>query len=273
MTDSKTLDDSWKNWTKENLDRKCDPFEVHCILLQHGFDPASIRQAMGPAYPNDNIDHAAFAAPRITRPDNGLNARKFDTDKLQLYVVEDCLTPQDCAGLLDIINENLRDSTITNENETDKAYRTSKTCDLGLMDNAFVREIDEKIARTLGINLSYSEAIQGQRYEVGQEFKQHTDYFEPGTQEYMEHAIKQGNRTWTFMIYLNEVPKGGGTRFFGINQTFYPKPGRALVWNNLLANGAPNPHTMHSGEPVEEGHKVIITKWFRERGIGPIFYE
>lgn len=271
MVDSNPLDDSWKNWTKENLERGCNPLEVNCILLQHGFDADSIRAAMDGAYPNDHIDHKVMAAPRMTRDDNGLKASKFDTDKLQLYVIDECLTSEECDGLLEIINRNLRASTITIENE-DRAYRTSSTCDLGLLGDPFIQMIDEKIARTLGINLSYSEAIQGQRYEVGQEFKQHTDYFEPGTQEYLDNAVAQGNRTWTFMIYLNEVPKGGGTHFFGIDQTFYPKTGRALVWNNLLPDGTPNPHTMHSGQPVEEGHKVIITKWFREIGTGDVLY-
>ena len=44
--------------------------------------------------------------------------------------------------------------------------------------------IDEKICRTLGIRPEYSEGIQAQRYDVGQQFKPHWDYFEPGTSEY-----------------------------------------------------------------------------------------
>jgi len=35
----------------------------------------------------------------------------------------------------------------------------------------------------------------------------------------------------------------------------------------------PNPNTMHSGEPVTAGHKVIITKWFREYGAGKMYLE
>jgi prolyl 4-hydroxylase len=40
----------------------------------------------------------------------------------------------------------------------------------------------------------------------------------------------------------------------------------------LHADGSLNPLTLHSGEPVLSGHKIIITKWFRERGRGPMFY-
>ena len=38
-------------------------------------------------------------------------------------------------------------------------------------------------------------------------------------------------------------------------------------------DGTPNAATLHSGEPVTSGHKIIITKWFRELGSGPMFYE
>jgi len=44
-------------------------------------------------------------------------------------------------------------------------------------------------------------------------------------------------------------------------------------WNNLNADGLPNEDTMHAGEPVTAGHKIIITKWFRVHGDGPVFHE
>jgi prolyl 4-hydroxylase len=34
-----------------------------------------------------------------------------------------------------------------------------------------------------------------------------------------------------------------------------------------------NPAARHSGEPVLSGHKIIITKWFRVAGTGPVFFE
>ena len=41
-----------------------------------------------------------------------------------------------------------------------------------------VAEIDARICRYIGINPSYSEVMQGQYYEIGEEFKPHTDYFD-----------------------------------------------------------------------------------------------
>jgi prolyl 4-hydroxylase len=47
----------------------------------------------------------------------------------------------------------------------------------------------------------------------------------------------------------------------------------AVFWNNLHSDGSSNRDTLHCGLPVEAGHKIIITKWFREKGASPMFYD
>jgi prolyl 4-hydroxylase len=279
------LDGTWPNWLQENLDRKCDPEQLLGILLKNGFSLDSIRQHMGLLFPANSplvkdtpysdepeIDYASIAKARITRLDTGLNVQQVLTAKLQLYTLDNFMSEEECDRVVEISSKSLRPSTVTT-GDRDKGYRTSSTSDLSLLKNAYVEQIDEKIARTLGVRLSYSEGIQAQRYEVGQEFKQHTDYFQPGTSEYQTYAGSRGQRTWTFMVYLNEGLKGGGTKFFGIDKVFYPRKGMAVIWNNLYDDGSPNYDTLHSGLPVESGHKIIITKWFRDRGTGPMFYD
>jgi len=175
------------------------------------------------------------------------------------------------------MSKHLRPSTVTRKAKDDEAYRTSMTSDLSLLDDpaeiAVIDRLDEKIARTLGIQLPYSEGIQAQRYLHGEEFKKHTDFFAPDTDEYKVHAGKRGQRTWTFMVYLSDVTMGGATRFLSLDRDFRPKLGRALVWNSLYADGTPNYDTMHAGLPVGIGEKNIITKWFRTKGAGPLFYD
>lgn len=149
--------------------------------------------------------------------------------------------------------------------------RTSRTSDIGQLDSPDVRRIDDRIAEGLGIHWSYSESIQAQRYDVGQEFKPHHDYFAPGTLDYKAYCQFMGQRTWTFMVYLNDVEQGGGTRFRKLDRIFVPQQGKALIWNNLNADGSVNPDTIHQGLKVRAGVKYIITKWFRERGWGEMF--
>ncbi|MGD9811892.1 MAG: prolyl hydroxylase family protein, partial [Sphingobium sp.] len=116
----------------------------------------------------------------------------------------------------------------------------------------------------LGIAPDYGEPIQGQRYAVGQEFKAHTDYFEPDGPDYEKFCAIAGNRTWTAMIYLNEPEAGGATRFTNVGKTIQPATGKMLLWNNRRADRSLNPDTIHHGMKVRAGTKYIITKWFRD---------
>ncbi len=55
-----------------------------------------------------------------------------------------------------------------------------------------------------------AEPTQAQRDDVEDEFKAHTDYFEPYELERFS-TPTLGQRSWTFMIYLNEPESGGAT--------------------------------------------------------------
>ena len=119
-----------------------------------------------------------------------------------------------------------------------------------------------------GIDPAHGEPVQGQRYEVGQEFKAHTDYFEPGGQDFVKYCSVAGQRTWTFMIYLNEVEAGGATRFKVVDKLFRPETGKLVCWNNHRPDGSLNAATLHHGMKVRKGVKYVITKWYRERPWG-----
>jgi prolyl 4-hydroxylase len=67
------------------------------------------------------------------------------------------------------------------------------------------------------------------------------------------------------MIYLNRPVRGGATAFKYLDLAVEPVLGRMLIWNNMALDGSPNPWTEHSGRPVDEGTKYIVTKWYRER--------
>lgn len=264
------MDESWSNWTRLNLERGCAPVGIKQILTENGFAQSEIEAVMGKDYPGEgpNIDYKRLAAVRITKLKSG--ARKFRSGKIQLYTLDQFLNGAECDEITRITNENLLPSTVTVQS-ADNQFRTSFTWHLSDSRYPIVRAVDKKIADTIGISIAYSEGIQAQKYLPGQQFKPHTDFFEPGTDEYKVHCEHSGNRTWTFMVYLTDVTEGGGTAFREIEKTFFPKKGMAVIWNNLNADGTPNSFTLHSGEPVVRGEKVIITKWFRERGAGPMF--
>ena len=189
--------------------------------------------------------------------------QRVPTGALDLFVLRDFLNPSICAALIERIDARTRPSQIADD-LGDSAFRTSETCDLDHRD-PLVASVDTAIANLLGIPLRQCEAIQGQRYAVGQEFKPHTDTFEPAKADYFTHCADTGNRSWTAMIYLNVPDAGGATRFKAIAKTIQPETGKLLAWNNLLPDGRPNLATLHQGMKVRRGAKYIVTKWFRER--------
>lgn len=192
--------------------------------------------------------------------------QKVPSPKLTLFFRRGLLSPELCARLVTMIDVARRPSTISDD-QGHADYRTSETCDLSAADPA-VAEAEALIGQVTGLSPEFGEPIQGQRYAVGQEFKNHTDYFEPTGVDYERYCGVAGNRTWTAMVYLNEPEAGGATRFKAIDKIVQPETGKLVLWNNRRPDGRPNPSTLHSGMKVRSGVKYVVTKWFRERAWG-----
>jgi prolyl 4-hydroxylase len=184
--------------------------------------------------------------------------------EIQIFEIIDFLDNDSCNELCKLILGNNCASATSDINNSNvvNSFRTSKTSHF--IDSPLIKKVNVKIERTLGIHQDHGEFLQGQLYDMGNEFKAHTDFFQPDTTEYETHCNHVGNRTWTFMIYLNTVTSGGNTYFPNIDLSISPVRGKAIVWNNLNFDGTPNYDTLHCGEPVLSGSKYVITKWFRE---------
>ena len=194
---------------------------------------------------------------------NASGVQRVPTRDLELFIVRNFLDPATCAALIERIDARRRPSTIADDAGIVN-FRTSETCDLDSAD-PLVGEVERKIGELLGLPLDCGEPLQGQRYAPGQEFRPHTDTFNPGGYDYLVHTERGGQRSWTAMIYLNEPEDGGATRFKTIGKTIQPEAGKLLTWNNLLADGTPNQATLHQGMKVRRGTKYVLTKWFRQR--------
>lgn len=265
----------WRDWCRTNLHRGLAPAALEAEMVKRKISDGDVRDILGEAYRATTapVDYEAIANCALTRRVGTTpGVKKLLSKKAQLYVWENFLEPEACARTIEMMETHLRPSTVTDDGG-DARVRTSSTCDLGEIVDPFVYDLDQRISEGLGIHWSYSEPNQGQKYQVGQEFKSHTDYFEPGTPEYLPNTGERGQRTWTFMVYLNDTPEGGATRFPRLEKVYRPKRGMAVIWNNLTPEGATNPWTLHHGMKPRRGEKYIITKWFRERGWGPMFVE
>ena len=212
---------------------------------------------LGPGHPSE---------PHVQRILSYPGVQKLPSAKLDLFVARSFLPPELCAALIEQIDTVRRPSTVADANG-DAGYRTSETGDLSPEDPD-VQEVERRIADLTGLDGAHGEPLQGQRYAVGQEFKGHTDYFEPTGADYQRYCGVAGNRTWTVMIYLNQPDAGGATRFKAADKIIQPEMGKLVAWNNRRPDGRLNPATLHHGMKVRAGVKYVITKWFREKPWG-----
>jgi prolyl 4-hydroxylase len=183
----------------------------------------------------------------------------------QIYTVKNFFSAETCNQIIKKLETRLRPSTVSNprDEQVTSKYRTSSSADFPYYVDPFYLEIDNKIVNYLGITPFLGETLQAQKYQPGQYYKKHCDYFTPGSKEYGTYTEWMGQRTWTFMCYLNDVEEGGETFFKHLKLKIKPQQGMAVIWNNLYKNGIPNYKTLHEACPPISGDKYVITKWFR----------
>jgi prolyl 4-hydroxylase len=188
---------------------------------------------------------------------------RIPSDKAELFAVGDFFTPEECERLMAMIDAVAQPSRAFDAGY-ETGYRTSYSGDVDPYD-PFIRKLQRRLDDFLGIDPSYGETIQGQRYLPGQQFQAHCDWFPGGTDYWEQEKDRGGQRSITAMAYLNPVEEGGATAFPHLGLSVEPKPGALLIWNNADPDGNPNPWTIHAGMPVVRGVKYIITKWYRSR--------
>ena len=150
--------------------------------------------------------------------------------------------------------------------------RTSSGSFIGRRFDNITQSVEARIAVWSQIPEEHGEAIQVLRYEIGQEYRAHFDYF----------FHKQGmanNRIATVLLYLSDVEEGGETVFpnaaapasqlAGGNwskcaqQGLAVKPvkGDALLFWSMKVGGELDGGSSHAGCPVLKGEKWTATKW------------
>lgn len=222
-------------------------------MSTNAYDPSLAYRAQVGAYVRDRLSRTP-------------NAMKIPAVGLDLFVVRAFLSPEECRQVIALIDQDRVPSGLLAPS-ADPEFRTSESCNLRLTDPVNLK-VQAKIDALMGIDPAHGETIQGQRYAVGQQFKEHHDFFYTSEPYWPEQEKSGGQRTWTAMIFLNEPEAGGQTWFTKANVRVSPRTGNLLAWNNLDEHGQPNPYSLHTGMPVGGGVKYIITKWYRERPWG-----
>lgn len=182
--------------------------------------------------------------------------------KADLFLVPEFLDSKECKRLIRTIESRIQPSTLF----TDGQVRTGRTSSTHFFADAApeTTALGKKIDEVLGIDRRHAETIQGQRYRVGEEYRYHRDYFQENRPHWQVERRRGGQRSWTAMVYLNEVEEGGETDFPRLDLCVTPEPGLLIAWNNMDHKGRPNTNTRHAALPVVAGEKYVITQWYRQ---------
>lgn len=146
-------------------------------------------------------------------------------------------------------------------------YRTSLTATLsdGAMDLA-LWGIKTVMARLSGCEYAQGEPLSVLVYRPGEEYRAHFDFMvEDGARASADLAA-QGQRIATSLVRLNDGFQGGATAFPRLDVKWDQGViGDAFSFDNVDEAGEPDKRTLHSGEPVTAGMKILASLWLRER--------
>lgn len=142
-------------------------------------------------------------------------------------------------------------------------------------EDPIIQRIEERLSKYSLIPVGNGEGMQVLRYEHGQEYKPHFDYF-----FHPEGESNGGNRLATVLMYLQGAEEGGETVFPNV-----PKPatqtkengfsecsmqglavkakrGDAVLFFSLKTDGVLDRGSLHGSCPTSKGTKWAATKWF-----------
>jgi hypothetical protein len=122
-----------------------------------------------------------------------------------------------------------------------------------------------RLANLIRIPLAHLEISTVLHYLPGQEFMPHYDFLDDTWPGYTQQIAADGQRIFTFLIYLNESFEGGETDFPRIGLRHKGRIGDALFFWNVLPNGAVDRDTLHAGLPPATGEKWLFSQWVRNR--------
>ena len=111
----------------------------------------------------------------------------------------------------------------------------------------------------------HGEALSVIVYRPGEEYRAHFDFILDSEGYAAEDLRRRGQRVATSLVRLNEEFTGGDTVFTRLDLRWSGKRGDALSFDNTNPDGSCARPSLHAGEPVTEGVKVIASLWLRER--------
>lgn len=181
-----------------------------------------------------------------------------------VYLVRDFLTEAECDALIRLADPLLLRSK-TNGGETES--RTSRSCHLRKTTYP-CPSILAKVHALTGKPIEQMETPQVARYEAGQYYTMHFDGDDSRAHSGGRFLEEGGQRVCTCLIYLNDVLRGGATKFNRLGFCVAPRKGAAVVFFPGFVEGGLCQQALHEAMPAVD-RKYVCQIWLRQFSLPP----
>jgi predicted 2-oxoglutarate/Fe(II)-dependent dioxygenase YbiX len=175
------------------------------------------------------------------------------------------LSEEEVIKLIEVASLRWKDSTTVEPSNGDPVSTTYRTGKLSEITQDAAADIVKRISEVTKTRDKQCEGLQVLKYEVGNGYKEHTDWFDPripGIRKIFRHG---GQRIYSVLIGLQEAEEGGELNFKTIGLKLKIKRGDAIIFEDIKTNGVPDVTTLHEALPVLKGEKLVSVTWVRER--------
>ncbi|MFM8554650.1 MAG: 2OG-Fe(II) oxygenase [Betaproteobacteria bacterium] len=271
------LDDTWRSWIAENVDRGCARSDMVESMAAAGWARTLAPSIIDQVLREREILATSVPVPEPELADHPSVLRAADRDVRVLLTLESprlvvfggLLDDLECDELIEQSRARIEASTvidaISGENVADLG-RISRGMFFKFGETPLVARIESRLAEICRWPMGHSETIQVLHYLPGGKYDPHYDYFAPGHEGTQKVIARAGQRVGTVVMYLNTHEAGGGTRFPASGLEVAAQKGNAVFFSYERPH--PSTKTLHAGSPVIRGEKWIATLWFRERALG-----
>jgi len=207
------------------------------------------------------------------------------TRSLQPLMIEvsSFLDAPECKHIIDKASPHIAKSAVSHMDhdvgKPDTNWRSSSTYFMP-SDDSTLRQLDRRVSALTLTRVNQQEYAQVLRYNVGERYAAHHDYFDPkmyAKNNDIMGMTKKGlfNRLATVFFYLTTVEAGGHTNFpragglpqppdfedCGRGVSVAPQEGRVIVFYSQDAAGGLDEYSLHGGCSVSNGTKWSANKW------------
>eukprot|EP01059_Diplonema_ambulator_P009679 TRINITY_DN19629_c0_g1_i1.p1 TRINITY_DN19629_c0_g1~~TRINITY_DN19629_c0_g1_i1.p1 ORF type:complete len:517 (+),score=165.31 TRINITY_DN19629_c0_g1_i1:70-1551(+) len=235
-------------------------------------------------------EYAYPAEPAFLYPEDLKDAPKIQfhivSYQPKIYYFPRFLSDEEADNIMDEAKNRLERSGVVpikgkNATGTDDV-RTSSGC---WLDNSHksVETVRRRMLAVTGFRTDQTEKLQVLRYQLGQKYNSHLDYYQPHGARNEEEAREMWRLKWnnnwnraaTFFLYLSTTEEGGETTLPRANGgpqpasmtdctkgiRVRPVKGAAVLFYDMMPDKTQDPYSLHGGCPVIKGEKWAAPQW------------